>query len=109
MKMFLGFLLGIVGVANIALFFFWMSLVHIEISGADQKQYVYDHIATDMTIFEVILALIMVGAFIAVAFGYFTMKQGMLRSAFKQVDDYLKDRAPTVVKQYLSSLDDKKI
>jgi len=105
MKMFLSILFSVVGFINAALFIFWLSLVHIALSGADQKQYVYNNIAADLTVLEVILAVIAVGAIFAALFAYFSLRDGLLKVATHHVDEYMKEKAPGVIKHHLATLD----
>src|SRR5882724_2176037 len=102
MKTLLTVMLLMMSIANVALFLFWLSLVHIEVSSSDQKHYIYESISTNLMILEVILGTVAFGAVLFGMFGYHMMKEATLAATTKRVDDYFKDKAPAVFKQCIA-------
>jgi Tfp pilus assembly protein PilO len=80
-----------IGFINLALFFFWAGLVRIEASTHGQiATHIYDNIAINLTILEIILLVISLLIAVMGWFGFHHIKEGSILEARKVAENEIR-------------------
>lgn len=99
MKSILNSMLFLMTLGNVFFFIFWLSLIHLEASGKDQMRYIYDSTATNITILQVVFALVLVVTSIMAVFWYHSVKDGAIANVGKVTEEFLKEKGASIIRQ----------
>jgi|GEM_PF-5357108 len=99
MKNVLTFMLFLMTLGNVFFFIFWLSLIHLEMSGKDEMRYIYDTTATNITILQVIFGLVLFVTSIMAVFWYHSVKDGAIANVGKLTEEFLKERGAAIIRQ----------